>query len=85
MDDKEHPINLPFGVHISFHYIRYLEGGEKIDFEVEPMNQSPSVISIPSAERWKAEMPDWAKDRRDVILKRLKDETKHLNWVWELY
>lgn len=85
MGNEVEKINLPYGVHISFHYIRYMEGVDKIEIEVEPLQSNTSIVYIPSAEKWKLEMPDWAKNRRDEILGRIKDETIHLEWTWEEY
>ena len=85
MEDRRIPISLPFGVHIGFRYIRYMEGFNKLELSVEPLTKDPSVIFVPSDEKWKTEMPDWAKERREEILSRIKDGTKHLDWTWEEY
>ncbi len=85
MEGRRIPIPLPFGVHIGFRYVRYMEGFNKLELSVEPLSKDPSVIYVPSQEKWKLEMPEWAKDRRAEILAHIKDGTKHLDWIWEEY
>jgi hypothetical protein len=85
MDDRRKSILDAYGIHISFKYIRYMEGTDKLELDVEPLTHGPSVIYLPSPEKWNNEMPDWAKDRRAEILGRIKDGTKHLDWTWEEY
>jgi ribose 5-phosphate isomerase B len=70
---------------ISFRYIKYMEGKNSIEFQVEPELKRPSIVHIPSVQRWIAELPEWAKNRRDEILDRVKSKCSHLNCEWREY
>lgn len=63
---------------IAFRYIKYIEGKDTIEFQVDPGLKTPTVIHVPSAERWEADIPSWAQDRRDEILDRIKEKTLHM-------
>jgi len=70
---------------IAFRYIKYMEGKDSIEFQVDPGLKTPSVIHIPSPDRWHAEIPGWARDRRDEILQRVKEKTSHMNREFKEY
>ena len=74
-----------FDLLIAFRYIKYMEGKKTLEFQVDPGLKQPTVIHIPSAETWKAEMPAWARDRRDEILGRLQPQCAHLKAQWKEY
>jgi ribose 5-phosphate isomerase B len=74
-----------FDVTISFGYILYWEGKDSVEFKVDPGLKHPSVINIPSDTRWKEEMPEWCRDRREEIVERLKRKCIHLNGEWMEY
>jgi len=64
---------------IAFRYINYMEGWNRIEFQVDPGLKTPSVIHIPSPDRWDSELPEWARGRRDGILARVRGKTSHMN------
>ncbi|HDR14070.1 MAG TPA: ribose 5-phosphate isomerase B [Desulfobacteraceae bacterium] len=68
---------------ISFRSIKYMEGKNSLEFEVEPSMKKPTVVHVPSPESWKAEVPAWATDRRTEILERIKPKCSHLDWEWK--
>lgn len=70
---------------IAFRYIKYLEGNNTLEFKVDPGLKNPTVIHVPSRERWKSEIPTWAKDRREEIINRLKTKCSHMSCSWEEY
>ncbi len=70
---------------ISFRQIKYFEGDSEIEFRVDPGLKEPTVIHVPSPESWKAEMPEWARDRREEILGRLKPKVAHMKPEWREY
>jgi hypothetical protein len=42
----------------------------------------PHTIYVPSNEKWREIMPEWAKENRDLIIKRIKENVgKH--WTFE--
>jgi len=70
---------------ISFRYIKYMEGKNALEFQVDPGLKTSSVIHIPSAEAWKKGLPEWARHRREEILDRIKKKSAHLDCVWQEY
>ncbi len=38
---------------------------------------TPYITYVPTAEKWAEIAPDWARERRDVILQRLADDGPH--------
>jgi ribose 5-phosphate isomerase B len=70
---------------ISFRYIKYMEGKKFIEFQVEPGLKRPSIVYIPSQERWNSELPEWSKNRRDEIIDRVKSKCVHMNCEWREY
>jgi hypothetical protein len=63
---------------IAFRYIKYMEGKNSIEFQVDPGLKTPTVIHIPSPARWNEELPEWTRNRRDEILGRIKEKTAHM-------
>jgi len=70
---------------IAFRYIKYMEGKDSIEFQVDPGLKRPSVVYIPSQERWNSELPEWSKNRRDEIVDRVKSKCAHMNCEWREY
>jgi len=70
---------------ITFRYIKYMEGKDFIEFQVDPGLKRPSVVYIPSQERWNSELPGWSKNRRDEIIDRVKSKCAHMNCEWREY
>ena len=70
---------------ISFRYIKYMEGKDSIEFQVDPGLKRPSVVYIPSQERWNSELPEWSKKRREEIIDRVKSKCAHMNCEWKEY
>lgn len=65
---------------VTFRYVLYMEGKNKIEFQIDPSLKGPSVIHIPSSERWDAELPAWARGRRAEILDRVQKSCAHLTY-----
>lgn len=76
-------LNPEHDVLIAFRYIKYMEGDHSLEFRIDPNLKAPSMIHIPSAERWRSDLPDWARDRRDEILERIKTRCSHMECTWE--
>jgi hypothetical protein len=72
-------------VEVRFRVIRYSEPAGFIELGWEPLEGQPPVAYAPSLRRWRAEMPDWARNRRDEILPEIKRQTRHMNFTWEEY
>ena len=74
-----------YDVLIAFRYIKYSEGKNSFELRVDPGLKTPSIIHIPSPQRWNAELPQWAHNRREEILDRIKPMCVHLNCEWKEY
>ena len=80
------PLSPPeYDVLIAFRFIKYIEGKNFLELRVDPGLKTPTVIHVPSSERWKSEMPLWAKDRRDEIIGRVKAKCSHMTCQWRTY
>jgi hypothetical protein len=66
----------PFDIHVGYKSVRYSEAAGEMLFSREPSFKSlPSILWLPSPERWAISAPEWAKGRRDEIIARLKAAT----------
>jgi ribose 5-phosphate isomerase B len=74
-----------FDLLISFRFIKYMEGDNSLEFEVEPSMKKPTVVHIPSEKTWDEEFPAWAAGRRTEIINRIKPKCSHLDWEWKEY
>jgi len=74
-----------YDVLIAFRYAKYFEGENDLEFQIDPGLKEPSVMHVPSPERWRSEMPAWARDRREVILERLRSKCSHMQLDWKEY
>ena len=72
-------------VEVDYRIIRYAESAGFIELGWEPLQGERPVAYVPSDRRWRAEMADWARDRRDGIMVEIKRETRHMNFRWEEY
>jgi ribose 5-phosphate isomerase B len=83
--DEKKPQSDNYDLLISFRYIKYMERKGSIEFGVDPGLKRPSIVHIPSPERWDSELPEWTKNRRDEILDRVKSKCAHLQCEWKEY
>ncbi|MBW1936800.1 MAG: ribose-5-phosphate isomerase [Deltaproteobacteria bacterium] len=58
---------------------------KKLQFQVDPKLKEPSVIHIPSEENWASEVPEWARQRREEILSRIRSKCAHMELEWKEY
>jgi hypothetical protein len=65
-----------FSIHLGFRSLRYREGRLDLEVAVEPLADGTMVVSIPAADAWAREVPDWARDHRERIVARLR---RHLD------
>ncbi|MFO7785371.1 MAG: ribose 5-phosphate isomerase B [Desulfatiglandales bacterium] len=84
-DKAVEPSGEAYDVVISFGYILYSEGKRSIELRVEPGLKHPTIIQVPSASRWEAEMPEWCRGRREEILSRIRSKCAHLECEWKEY
>jgi hypothetical protein len=74
-------------VEVKFRVIRYWESSEDDPIELgwEPIIGDRPVAYLPSHRRWQAEMPEWARNRRDEIMAEVKRQTAHMDFRWQEY
>ena len=78
--------NRPAGkVEVNYRVIRYTESAGSIELGWEPIKGEQPIAYVPSHRRWRAEMPDWARDRREEIMAEIKRETAYMNFRWQEY
>jgi len=75
----------PYDLLIAFRYIKYMEGRDSIEFQVDPGLKTPTIIHIPSQVRWDSELPEWVRGRRDEIIGRIKEKTAHMQREFREY
>lgn len=51
--------------------LRYLEGDDVLELSLE-MTSRYDIVYVPTARRWSQRMPEWARDRRDDIMREIK-------------
>jgi len=81
----ENPDTEKFDLLIAFRFIKYIEGKNSITFQVDPGLKTPTVVHIPSGENWNSQVPEWAHNRREEILDRVKPKCSHLRCEWREY
>jgi hypothetical protein len=72
-------------VEVRYRVIRYTEPAGHIELGWEPLEGERPVAYVPSPRRWRADMPEWARDRRDNIFTEIRQQTGHMNFRWEEY
>jgi ribose 5-phosphate isomerase B len=75
--------NKSYDLLIAFRYIKYIEGDHFLELKMDPGLKRPSIVHVPSSERWQREMEDWARDRREEIIERIKKKMVHLECEWK--
>jgi hypothetical protein len=70
-------------VEVNFRVIRYREPGCYLELTWEPIDGSPPIAYVPSPRRWRAEMPECARDRRSDIFPEIQDQTRFMNFTWQ--
>lgn len=74
-----------YDVLISLRYLIYSEGDNRLELQIDPGLKHPSVIHIPSGERWQTECPPWSHGRRDQIVERIKEKCVHMTYELKEY
>jgi hypothetical protein len=67
---------------MGWRYVRYVEGGEGIAFQIEPMIKGGDLVYVPAENVWSSTAPDWARQRRTEILSRLKSVKWNRKLEW---
>jgi hypothetical protein len=67
-DKNNNKISLKMG----WKYLSYIQGNEKIVFDIEPMVGESDIIYIPKLEIWKKSSPKWANENRAEFLSAIK-------------
>lgn len=71
-------------VHISYKYLRYSEGDNSLELDIEPLKSGSSIIYIPKKEKWNELFGEWAIYRRKEILANIIKELEE-NYNMEMY
>ena len=68
---------------MGWRYVAYFEGEQSLSLSIEPMVNTPDWVYVPDEASWQQSAPDWAKDRRDEILARLKSMRWNRQLIWK--
>ena len=58
----------PYGYRLGWRVLTVTFGDQWLSLQVEPMRDGPCRVYVPSATRWRADAPAWARDLREVLL-----------------
>lgn len=77
-----------YDVQIFWRYLTYTEEGrEPVKIYIQPPNRygGKFTFHIPGVDRWNEVMPEWAIDKRELIVERIKVDCAHFyaNWTDE--
>jgi hypothetical protein len=73
-----------FSVEIGWKSLSYCEKGRCFKIYIDPPAKRglPFTFYLPGPDRWRDALPEWAADRRDEIVARIKEECEHFNAEW---
>ncbi len=73
-----------YKVEIGWKSLSYCERGACIKIYIDPPARrgQPFTFYLPGRDRWRQALPEWAADRRDEIVARIKEECAHYNAEW---
>jgi hypothetical protein len=64
--------------------LKYFEGKRVLEFQIDWFPKG-RMVYVPSPDRWRREMPEWASERREEILAEMKKLAKKYEFEWEDY
>ncbi len=73
-----------YRVVIGWRALTYSERGESFKIYIDPpvARGKPFTFYLPGPDRWREVFPEWAADRRDEIVARIKEECAHFHAEW---
>ena len=73
-----------YEVSITWRSLVYCEQGSCIKIYIDPPQRrgQPFTFYLPGPDRWRQALPEWAADRRDEIVARIKEECEHYDAEW---
>ena len=67
---------------LNWRALTYQEGTQFLSLQVEPMNQGPCRVYVPTQAAWQRQAPAWAQGRRDEILQRVRSIAWNRDLDW---
>jgi hypothetical protein len=73
-----------YTVDIGWKSLSYSEQGSSFKIYIDPPARrgQPFTFYLPGVDRWREVFPEWAADRRDEIVARIKEACEHYNAEW---
>lgn len=68
---------------MGWRYVSYSEKNIPLVLQIEPMARDADIVYVPNAEMWLNSAPDWARERREEILERLKSVEWNRKLIWQ--
>ena len=81
-DDEDN--DEPYRVVVGWRALTYSERGESFKIYIDPPIRpgKPFTFYLPGPDRWREVFPDWAAERREEIVARIKEECAHFHAEW---
>jgi hypothetical protein len=64
--------NNEISIKMGWRFLSYIQGNEKIVFNIEPMVKESDILYIPKNQIWRESSPKWASENKDQILESIK-------------
>ena len=73
-----------YTVRMGWRELSYCEKGQCFKIYIDPPTRygKPFTFYLPGPERWREVFPEWAADRREEIVARIKEECAHFHAEW---
>lgn len=72
-----------FNVKVGYRLVFYFEAEKWLEFPIEKEDGKLPCVELPLPNRWKDEMPLWAKERRDEIITRIRQKAGETKFIWK--
>jgi hypothetical protein len=73
-----------YKIDITWRTLNYCEGNHCFKIYIDPPTRygEPFTFYLPAPDRWNQVLPEWAADRREEIVARIKEECAHFHAAW---
>ena len=73
-----------YKIEMTWRELKYSEGSRSFKIYIDPPGRygEPFTFYLPGSDRWRKVLPEWAADRREEIVARIKEECAHYHAEW---
>jgi hypothetical protein len=65
-----------YAISVGFRYLRYREGRDELELQVDPLADGKRLLLLPTIESWAKDMPGWARPHRERIVARIRERLR---------